>query len=986
MRRVALVALVAVAAAGCEPRLPTQPVLDEGVTPAPARAEFRAVRLDDKLDTPVSGDLALAAVDYVHGRRAVLGLSEEDDLVVRSVKQGAGGLSHVRMQQQFRGVRVFGGDVVVHASNGVFRSLSGSLTRGLKSFDVTPQVTEGEALFSAKADYAALAKSIPDALVFEREKVELVLFPNENGGVRLAWHVEFFTELQNDVDPGLWNYFVDAKSGVFLSKFNGIHTLSQASGPGGNGKVSRTWTSSLDVEPSGASYKMDTSRLVTVNMNGAQGGQGTVVTGPLSNIGDAAINDAHGFAEATLDMLSDWFGYESIDGNGFKIRSRVHYGHQYENAFWDGTQMTYGDGASWFYALSGDVDVVSHEIHHGFTEFHSDLVYSGQSGGINESFSDVAGTAAEFFVEGASADWDMGRDIFKQDGALRYMCDPPQDGASIDHASEYTPGMGVHYSSGVFNKAFCRASRRLSTGSPTGSATANGVKRAATAWYEANANYWTSSTTFTQGCQGIVDAATALGYSATEIAAIRDSFTDVGVICAGATEPPPACDETFTGAAGTVSSPNPYPNNFTKTWCIAPASGAAATLTFDSFSTEANYDFVEIRNANGAVLSKTSGTTKPPAATSTKLYVRLTTDGSQTSSGFVASWTTGATSNQAPQVSLTAPGNASTVSGIVTVSASAFDPDGSVAKVVFTLPDGTTQEDATAPYSVSWNSATVPDGAGYVVAARAFDDLGAASAIASRTLSVANGGSCVNGTFSATGLPLPIPDNNATGILSSLTVTGAGNVGSLAVSLDIDHTYRGDLVVSLIHPDGTQHVLSNKAGGSADDLVLSGAMVPAFDGKPAAGSWKLKVVDTAAQDVGTLSSWSLAISGSCGATPAPAPTGWSASASPNVATVDDGQVCSTVTVAASGSAAAVKLSVSGTHAYRSILRGTLTHGGVTREAFPTGTFANGAGTFSFADRAVPGFSGSATGDWTFCLVDTDAYGDTGMLATWSVHD
>jgi Thermolysin metallopeptidase, catalytic domain/Thermolysin metallopeptidase, alpha-helical domain len=225
------------------------------------------------------------------------------------------------------------------------------------------------------------------------------------------------------VGPGLWNTFYDAKTGELLWQFNGIDTLSQASGPGGNAKVARTWTNALDVEPSGSQFQMNTARLVTTNMNNGTAGAGTIVVGPLSPISDAPIDDAHGFAEITLNMLRDWQGYNSIDNAGFVIRSRVHYSSNYENAFWDGTQMTYGDGATTFYPLSGSVDVVAHEIDHGFTTFHSNLIYSRQSGGMNESFSDIAGEVAEAYYRGTAPDFDVGRDIFRGNTALRFMFD-----------------------------------------------------------------------------------------------------------------------------------------------------------------------------------------------------------------------------------------------------------------------------------------------------------------------------------------------------------------------------------------------------------------------------------------------------------------------------------------------------------------------------------------------------------------------------------
>ncbi len=98
---------------------------------------------------------------------------------------------------------------------------------------------------------------------------------------------------------------------------------------------------------------------------------------------------------------------------------RVHYGRGYENAFWDGRQMTFGDGKNYFYPLVS-LDVVSHEVSHGFTEQNSGLIYANQSGGINESFSDIAGEAAEFYNSGKN-DWLVGETIFKGDAGTTLL-------------------------------------------------------------------------------------------------------------------------------------------------------------------------------------------------------------------------------------------------------------------------------------------------------------------------------------------------------------------------------------------------------------------------------------------------------------------------------------------------------------------------------------------------------------------------------------
>ncbi len=486
---------------------------------------------------PTSGSIETSARFYALDRLAQDGLARATTLHVVSTAAGAGGLAHVRLQQSYNGVRVFGGDLVVHTAANQVLGMAGNVSPDLQHVTTEPSVSSDAAMATAKRDFA---KGADAEFAPGRDSSELLMLVRDDDQPRLVWLSQFFTEMQRGRAPGAWSYFVDAKSGEVVDKFNSLHTLAEATGPGGNTKGPRVWERALDVTPKASGdartageWQMDTPRVRTLDMASATTGSGTIVSGALDGIGDAAVNDAHGFAEATLAMMADWMGYNSIDGQGFKIVNRVHYGVAYENAFWDGTQMTYGDGASMFYPLSGALDVASHEINHGFTSFHSKLVYSGQSGAMNESFSDVAGTLAEFYRNGDAADFDIGKDILKSaNGALRYMCDPTKDGDSIDHVSKYRNSVDVHFSSGIFNKAFCMAARRLSGGTTTSTATTASVRRAGKAWYEANANYWTARSTFVQGCKGVLDAATALGFSEVEHNALRDAFEDVGITCA----------------------------------------------------------------------------------------------------------------------------------------------------------------------------------------------------------------------------------------------------------------------------------------------------------------------------------------------------------------------------------------------------------------------------------------------------------------------
>jgi vibriolysin len=605
-----------------------------------------------------AGNMEASAASYVAS--TLLSTNAADSFQVTNSGMSAKGTPKVRMAQYHQGVLVFGGDIVVHSNGGKFNSVRGTVMNGLEGFDVVPTLDKSSAMDSAKKLYLGKVTNRVDLLTYSNEKTQLVILPMEGAAPRLAWHVQFSTEYQGGVEPMQLNAFYDAHSGELLKRYNGIHTLSQASGPGGNAKVQRTWTAALDVEPSGSLFKMDTARLVTVNLNNGTSG-GTIVTGSLANIGDAPINDAHGYAEAVLNMYSEWQGENSINENGFKIRSRVHYSSNYENAFWDGSQMTYGDGATRFYPLSGGLDVVAHEISHGFTTFHSNLTYSGQSGGMNESFSDIVGETAEAYLKQGAPDMLVGADIFKAaTGALRYMCNPTQDGRSIDNLANFTSGIDVHLSSGIMNKAFCLTARRFATGSATGAVTMDSIKRASRAWFVANDDFWTAGSTFLAGCNGVLSAASSLGFTATEIGHITQSYRDVGVNC-GTVTPPTTCNPT--------------------------------------------------NNSNTTVTA--------------------------------------------------------------------------------------------------------------------------------------------------------IPDNNATGITSTINVPTGGSIASLSLSLNITHTYRGDLAVQLVSPQGTSFTVHNRTGGSADNLVISGQAITAFAGQSASGNWQLKVQDRASADLGNLVSWSVAIGRTC---------------------------------------------------------------------------------------------------------------------------
>ena len=155
--------------------------------------------------------------------------------------------------------------------------MSGTLAAAIAGLDLTPALSDRDAMATAKFDYANGATR-GATLSFSREARELVILPLESGAAHLAWHVSFFTDVQAGIKPGLWHYFVDAHSGAIVQQFNSLHTLT-ATGPGGNARVKRTWTNNLEVTQSGANYLMDTTQYRTSNLNHGTSGAGTTYSG-----------------------------------------------------------------------------------------------------------------------------------------------------------------------------------------------------------------------------------------------------------------------------------------------------------------------------------------------------------------------------------------------------------------------------------------------------------------------------------------------------------------------------------------------------------------------------------------------------------------------------------------------------------------------------------------------------------------------------------
>jgi Zn-dependent metalloprotease len=469
-----------------------------------------------------TGRPALAADRHAE----LLGLDAESRLTVLDKNTDADGTSHYRYQQTFRGVPVWGEHVVVSEDKaGNVRNLFGRSFGGLGN-DLAGGALIGQARASSIAKGVALGNRAASLLV-SREKTTQMIYVGDDGRARMSYVVELLADAAQGGSPTRPFVIVDARTGQVIKKWEGLtHTL-VGTGPGGNGKTGQyEWGSGgkfgyMDVTQSGTSCTMNNTNVKAVNLNGGTTGTTAYAytcprnTYKTINGAFSPINDAFQFGGVITNMYPAYTGYNALT---FQLVMRTHYSSAYENAFWDGATMSFGDGASTFYPLV-NADVSGHEVSHGFTEQHSNLTYSGQSGGMNEAFSDMGGEATERYWQGSN-DFLVGAEIFKASGALRYMSNPPQDGASIDNAANYTSSMDVHNSSGVYNKAFWKLATTAGWDTP----------KAFKVFARANALYWTPSSTFVSGACGVETAATDLGFVKADVTA---AFTLVGVSCSG---------------------------------------------------------------------------------------------------------------------------------------------------------------------------------------------------------------------------------------------------------------------------------------------------------------------------------------------------------------------------------------------------------------------------------------------------------------------
>jgi Zn-dependent metalloprotease len=500
------------------------------------------------------GDLAAAAIAALRAHPAVGKVGDAQAFEVTDALVDADGTSHVRMDRTYHGLRVLGGDVVVHqAPDGAWEGADLTL-------DVAPALDTTPGLDRAAAVRRALAPSKVNRAIHGqdvRNRPELVV--DATGGTpRLAWEV-ISGGVQQDGTPSRLASYVDARTGDVLRTEQQIQTADGSGNTLYSGTVPLTTTLAsgtyqLKDASRGGTYTTDMSNKsdsMFCQLFGSRCATGTLFTdadnvwGNGSNADRAsAAADAQYGTNMTWDYYQNVHGRNGIFGTGAGSYNRVHYGSGYVNAFWDGTKMTYGDGDGVDFGPLVSLDVAGHEMSHGVTEHTAGLTYSGESGGLNESTSDIFGTLVEFYAANANdpGDYLIGEEFdLKSHLGFRRMDKPSSDGASYDC---YSPVIGqddVHYSSGVGNHFFyllAEGSGAKTIGgvqhdSPTcdgSSVTGIGRDAAGKIWYRALTVYMTSGTTYSQARTATLNAAKDLyGAGSAQQNAVAAAWTAVAV-------------------------------------------------------------------------------------------------------------------------------------------------------------------------------------------------------------------------------------------------------------------------------------------------------------------------------------------------------------------------------------------------------------------------------------------------------------------------
>lgn len=424
-------------------------------------------------------DSPTAAASATLSRYAsLLGINQvSSDLQMKDVSTDEFAITHVTLQQVYQGVKVFGAYVSVHLRNGdAVEAITNGYVPNLKIANVKPSIAAAQALALAqKALPSGSAQGDPQLVVYP----SLTRAPE---GVAVSSELAWVIELTSDSAPARNDYVVDAHTGGLVDV---IELLADAR--------------------SRKTYSAEGAQSLPGKLKRSEG---------EAAVSDKDVDNAHDFAGATYDYYFNTFQRDSFDNKGATLISTAHYGKNYKNAFWNGTQMVYGDG----FPVK---DVAAHELTHAVTEksVPGGLEYKWQSGALNESISDIFGTMVD------REDWLMGEDLPKSvlggKDAIRDLSNPKRLGQP-DNASGWvktcSDNQGVHTNSGIPNKAYYNIATKI------------GKDKAEKIFYRALTVYFRTQSSMEDARAAALKAATDLyTQTSTEYAEVDAGFKAVGL-------------------------------------------------------------------------------------------------------------------------------------------------------------------------------------------------------------------------------------------------------------------------------------------------------------------------------------------------------------------------------------------------------------------------------------------------------------------------
>jgi vibriolysin len=488
------------------------------------------------------------------------------ELAPVSLQKDAFGTTHVKYMQTRDGLEVVGGDLIVHlGDDGIVRAVTSS-ARGDYQLSGTPGVQ------AETARSLSRGATVGKQLAADEARLVYVV-SGKDGQLHLAWETRV-TGVDGEGTPIIDLVYVDAHAGIEVDRHPLVHTARNRS---------------------------------VYNLN-----KGTSLPGSLarsegsSASSDTDVNAAYDNTGTTYDVYKELFNRDSYDNSGATLKSSVHYSTNYVNAYWNGSQMVYGDGDNVnSIPLARALDVTAHELTHAVTERTSGLNYSNESGALNEGWSDIFAAVVEWDKDGkvvSDDTWKVGEDIWTpgtQGDALRYMNDPAKDGSSSDYYPTRYQGSqdngGVHWNSGIANLAFKLAvtGGTHPRGKTSITVPALGMAKAAQIFYLAGTQYMTSTTNFAGARTACATAATKVdaANAAADKYAVEAAWYAVGVGSAptppGGTDPgnPPTNPGTIVLTSGTAVSVPSLAKNANQQYSIVVPAGASSLVIAQSGGT-----------------------------------------------------------------------------------------------------------------------------------------------------------------------------------------------------------------------------------------------------------------------------------------------------------------------------------------------------------------------------------------------------------------